>query len=207
MSNQILNRFDKLVPYYDKLAKLVFGSAIRKAQASHLNLIQPQANVLVLGGGTGNWLNDLVNNNPTCHVWYVEASSAMLRRAAINLQHSNQITFIHGTHNDIPDFTFDVVITYFFVDMFNNQELNMLVQQIKGLLKNDGLWLVSDFVEQKTWHKLLLWVMYLFFRLTRAVDAKALPAWDTVIQECSFLSISNDSFYGHFIHSRVYAVG
>lgn len=206
MSNQVLNRFDKLVPYYDKLAKLVFGSAIRKAQVSNLNLIQPQANVLVLGGGTGDWLNDLINNNPTCHVWYVEASSAMLKRAAINLQHSNQITFIHGTHNNIPDFTFDVVITHFFVDMFNNQELKMLARQFKRILKKDGLWLVSDFVEQKTWHKLLLWVMYLFFRSAGVIDAKALPAWDTVIRRCAFLSIAYDSFYGHFIHSRVYTV-
>lgn len=206
MPNQILNRFDKLVPYYDKLAKLVFGSAIRKAQVNNLNLIQPQANVLVLGGGTGDWLNDLVNNNPTCHVWYVEASSAMLRRAVINLRNSNQVTFIHGTHNDIPDVTFDAIITHFFVDMFIDQELKMLVQQFKGILKKDGLWLVSDFVEQKIWHKLLLRIMYLFFRSAGALDAKALPAWDTVFREGAFLSIANDSFYGHFIHSRVYAV-
>ena len=73
-----MNNFDSVAGYYDKLSILVFGTAMRRAQTAHLHDIPLGRNVLILGGGTGWLLSELSAVNPTCKVWYIDASSKMI---------------------------------------------------------------------------------------------------------------------------------
>ena len=70
--------FDLIAPYYDSLARLVFGDSIRHCQLEYLDKIPPGAQVLILGGGTGWLLGELMKINPSCRVWYLESSIKML---------------------------------------------------------------------------------------------------------------------------------
>lgn len=205
MKQASLDRFNRIAPIYDRLARLVFGNTILRSQKENLEVIPPRAKVLVLGGGSGKWLNDLLFSNGSCAVYFIEASSTMLERAKNNSHYVDRVTFIHGTQNDIPAGEFDVVITHFFLDMFSQPELEYFVSLVKSTLKTKGLWIVADFEENKLWHRILLNVMYSFFNLMGAIDEKSLVNWDSVLLSKSFECLRSTSLYGSFIHSRIYS--
>ncbi|MGB4971920.1 MAG: class I SAM-dependent methyltransferase, partial [Cyclobacteriaceae bacterium] len=123
MAASQLNRFDRVASFYDRLTGFVFWGSLIKAQECNLEAISDNSDVLVLGGGTGNFLNKLLSRNNGCRIWYVEASQKMIERAKKNLNFTDRIIFIHGTHENLPEQKFDVVITHFFVDLFTEQEL------------------------------------------------------------------------------------
>ena len=198
-----LNRFNWIAPYYDTLTCLVFGNTIWKAQTGYLNYVPPHATVLVLGGGSGKWLRDLLQRNETCQICFVEASSKMVELAKKNLK-SDRVRFVHGTEHDLQEERFDVVITQFFVDMYNDYQLSQLLLQIKSTLNNGAIYLVSDFENSKFWHKAFSRIMYLFFNLSNSIDVRSLPNWNSVFIHSSLRCIDSTSYYGNFIKSRVY---
>lgn len=204
MNGSALNRFDRVAPFYDVLAGIAFGNSIKKAQEFNLDTITDGSDVLVLGGGTGKFLVKLLNRNSKCKIWYVEASEKMIDKAKNNLTFSDQVVFIHGTHENLPKLKFDVVITHFFVDMFSEHELTAISFQFHNLLKADGQWLVADFVNHKYWHKVILKLMYLFFNILGILDLKSLADWNRVIQSQCFKKTREAAFYKDFINAVTY---
>jgi ubiquinone/menaquinone biosynthesis C-methylase UbiE len=199
-----MNNFDSVARYYDLLARIVFGNSIVKSQVHFLDLIKPSSNVLILGGGTGWILDELKRKGKTINVWYIEMSDEMISRARKKNDSSLNVHFIHGSESDIPhDVLFDVVITNFFLDLFKHDKLKNVIDTIHFSLKPDGIWFVSDFVNGKWWHKILLWIMYRFFKLTASINASELPQWEKLmtLTGCEMYS---HSFFNRFIKSSVY---
>ena len=198
------NGFDRLAPVYDRLARLVYGSSIIKAQTCSLTSIPSAAKVLILGGGTGKMLTDLVNLKPDCEVWYIEASARMMVMARERKVRAN-IHFIHGTITALPDVKFDVVITHFFLDLFSAPTLRMMIPTILLVSKPTVLWLASDFVNHgKWWEHVLLKIMYLFFRQVCSIEGDRLPEWNRIIFDAGLKKIRTNYFYGGFIESSVF---
>ncbi len=202
--NRGLNRFNWIAPYYDSLAKLIFGKSIFKAQTCHLKSIPAHARVLVLGGGSGKWLNELLQTNHTCKIWYVEASSAMLERAKANIANASQVSFIHGTERNLPELQFDVVITHFFLDLFNNLQLDSLIHLVEGNSTVSLLWIVSDFEKSRWWHKMLLKLMFLFFNISGTMENRKLPDWNAILKSHQFTISETKALCGDFIQCRLY---
>lgn len=203
-----LNGFNGVARYYDTLKNMVFGKAIHESQISFLTAVPSGAKVLILGGGSGEILPVLSKMNPAADIWFVEASSEMLRLAArrVYAKAGGRVRFIHGTENDLPaEVVFDAVITHFFLDLFPDQKLMRLCMGIRKRLHPGGLWLVSDFVEgRQTWQRILLWLMYRFFSLTSRVEAGRLPDWMGHLQANGMEEVSSRVFYRGFIHSGLY---
>lgn len=200
-----LNRFNSIAPFYDRLADVVFGGAIRKSQHCFIDHIPPRAKILIIGGGTGELLPPLFLHAGDAEVWYIEASSEMIRRAASRISGKHCVHFIHGTQNDIPDpVKFDVVITNFFLDVFSLPELHDVVAKIASHTSETGKWLVSDFVCVERWHKVALTTMYWFFALTTGLKTKALPPWFEIISVRGFSKTSDKDFFNGFIKSACF---
>lgn len=199
-----LDRFNWIAPYYDRLANFIFGKSILGAQLCHLKYIPVNANILVLGGGTGKWILELIKTDKTCKIWFVEASSKMLDRAKDNLKNVKQMSFIHGTENEVPNLHFDVIVTHFFLDMFTNQQLHNLIGQLAKNPNSPSLWIVADFEKSKYWHSLLLRFMFLFFKLSGTIENNELPDWNAILKSHHFKIAEAKSFYGEFIQCRLY---
>src|SRR5688572_7103812 len=104
------NNFDLIANVYDQLARLIFGKELLKAQCYFLNKVSPDADVLILGGGSGELLNILIRQNPTCRIWYIDASFEMIASAKARIGITQRVIFVHGTEDSIPqDQRFDVV--------------------------------------------------------------------------------------------------
>jgi ubiquinone/menaquinone biosynthesis C-methylase UbiE len=203
-----LNRFNWISPGYDLLTKLIFGRHLQNAQLYYLKEIPQKSNVLVIGGGTGWLLRELVRINPTCRIWYIEASASMIvaARKKISDAQQKQIFYIHGTEDSIPrEIKYDVVITNFFLDLFSLSTLPSVILKIKTTLSLSGVWFVCDFVHQhKWWQKSLLSTMYLFFRLTCGIESRSLPSWEHSLKEAGLKEARSEFFYSSFIKSALF---
>lgn len=200
-----LDKFNWLAGIYDSLVRVVFGRSLYEAQLVYLEKIPKEANVLFLGGGTGQALKHLLSVHPTCTVWYVEASSSMIEKATKcvgEISAMKRVHFIHGTHESVPEsIRFDVVVANFFLDLFY-EELPNVIAKIKDSLRNNGQLLVTDFVDGgKNWQRVMLRLMYWFFRITCGIEARRLPPWEQRLFEYGFIKEDYETFFNDFIKS------
>lgn len=203
-----LDRFNWIAPHYDVMSRLVFGRAIFSSQVWALKSIPPDSAVLVLGGGSGAILPVLNRISPACRIWYIEASSEMLARARATVEDAakDNIVFIHGTENAIPDaLRFDAIVTNFLLDLFPEGDVWAICRTLYEKLKREGIWLASDFVDGgRWWQRAMLWLMYRFFLVTCNIKASRLPEWQHQIRSVGMVEIDSENFYCRFIKSVVY---
>ena len=146
-----LNRFDIIAPIYGPLVKLFFGQAHLKSQKIFFNEIPDASSILILGGGAGNVLIELLFLKPVCKICYIEASGKMILLAKKKCNNLDNIRFIHGTQENIPDQKFDVVITNFYFDLFKNDTLQSIIKKIDKSLQINSQWFITDFVDGGKW--------------------------------------------------------
>jgi len=209
--------FDKVAPVYDSLASLVYGKAIRKAQQCFLSSLQFHDNVLIIGGGSGWILKDLLLQSKVKHISYLEASSKMLqsahrqyRQLKIKFPNSARVDFFHGSIEALPVHRqYNAVLTFFLFDLYSQADAQQLANGIDQRLEKNALWLFADFEVQpyrwsRWWQQLLLQLMLHFFRFTTPLRIETLPNYDHLLANCGWRRQQSAYFYGRFIRSTVY---
>jgi tRNA (cmo5U34)-methyltransferase len=207
------NNFSSISKFYDALGFLVFGNALKKSQLYFMNKIPPHSKVLVVGGGTGWFLEELVKITSLQKVVYVEASIQMMklsqqRIAAINPR--TELAFINSPIETISlDEKFDVIITNYFLDLFREDQSASIAAHLLLTLNSKGIWMVTDFKVNpkfihKIWQKALLRIMYLFFRYTSGIEANRLPDLPLIFKQLNLKKIYSEEFFSGMMESAVY---
>lgn len=201
--------FDRVASFYDPLARLVFGSSLQDAQNWLLTFIPKDSTILIIGGGSGWILEQILQYTSPKHILYLEASAAMLQKARNRNHGKAQVEFRLGTDASLrADEQFNVIITPFILDLFPPNRLSQLMHRLNQVLAPKGLWLFTDFwpIHQKLpfWQKLLKRSMYLFFGFLSKVQAKQLPDYQRHFDELSLQELHTCSFYKGFIQSKVF---
>lgn len=216
VSKQRSFSFGRTAWFYDFLARLVFGGAIRRSQTALLPFIPAQARVLIVGGGTGWLLEDLARRTGNLKIVYLELSSRMLARAQKKLGHLPShllvVEFRQGTETDLkPEEIFDVIFTPFVLDLYSEMELQTMLKNLQQHLSPGGLWLLTDFFIaphltgwQKYWRHRLAQTMYLFFGWLIGLPTRTLPNLELLLQKLALKHINTQPFYFGFIQARVY---
>lgn len=201
------NQFDRVARVYDRLAKLVFGTSIVASQQFFLREIPANARILILGGGTGWILNEIAAATTACEIWYIDASEKMIEQAKNANANLLPVHFIHGTEDDIPPtVSFDILITNFYLDLFDERELYSVLDKITQSLTGEVRWIVTDFLDRKRWwQSLMLNAMYSFFRIVTGLENRRLPDWNLAIQRNGFAKIGSRLFYRGFIEAAIFA--
>lgn len=201
--------FSKLSGIYDSIATIVFGQAILISQKAHLESIPSGSNILIVGGGTGKILTEILSNNPEAKIVYLEISQGMIEKAKRRIKSmkcSGNVQFILGGMDDLPKLTkYDVVITAYFLDMFSNDSVYDIMKKLNNSLINNGSWLFIDF--RKTdlgWQKLLMKIMYYFFRISCSIEAKHLPETKSRFVQLGFVNSKSELFYHGMIEAINY---
>jgi tRNA (cmo5U34)-methyltransferase len=201
-----LNGFDHIAGLYDTLARIVFGRRIVQAQRYFLEDVADGSKVLILGGGTGWLLGELLSHKPNVEVWYVDASQRMIALSREKINDKGNVHFIHGTEQDIPsEISVDIVITNFYLDLFSNEALKKILPDIATRMKENARWIATDFVYRGTWWQAaLLQVMYWFFRAVGAIESSRLPAWEEALQQAGWIPMKEKMFFRGFIKTAVH---
>lgn len=203
--------FNFIAPFYDRLAALVFGQTLKKAQIALLSTLPQNASVLIVGGGTGWIVEEVLHQCNPRWIVYLEASEQMLRLTKQRLQQHPQgalVSLRHGTETAlVPNEQFDVILTPFVLDLFPPQRLRgQFIPSVFNVLANGGYWLITDFVSTPVWwHRGLAWAMYAFFGTIAGVRAHKLPDWPALMTQYPTLTCRrSQTWWRGFITSHLY---
>jgi len=203
----VASNYDNAAWFYDSLARLIYGKALIKAQVYLLQYIQPNTNILIVGGGTGWILEELTKIHPSgLTIVYVEISAKMTALSQKRNTGDNQVTFVNDAIENVNlSANFDAVITPFLFDNFTEQTLQKVFNHINTQLKPNGIWLNSDFqLTGKWWQKALLRSMILFFRALCRIESNHIHAIEPYFIQNGYSVITAKTFFGEFIVSKVY---
>lgn len=203
--------FDLIAPYYNFLEKLVFGRKLIAAQNHFQREISGAKSVLVLGGGNGNAILELLNTTTIKRIDYLEASEKMIKRAfKKNRIHSNRINFIHDNAlNYTIQKKYDVILMPFFLDCFMQNQVDSLLLKCYKNLSSDGCVIITDFSVPKEnkvntlLGKIVIGIMYAFFRFFKALESKKLPDFDQAIRCAGFIELNKVAFLHGLIFSCI----
>lgn len=207
------NNFDRIAFLYDRLAKLIFSSSIKNAQLVHLDVIPDKGKVLIIGGGTGWILNEIFKKKLDVHITYIELSQKMLHSSKRSVSKSkvSQVHFIHGDEESLKllKSQFDVIITNFFLDVFQEKRLLKVMYDLKLLLNQDGFWINTDFVKHydsgyNFWKRGLIKIMYIFFRILCNVEGSRLLNFKEYFSTLELNHMDNQRFFYDMIHADLY---
>lgn len=199
--------YDNSASFYDALSRLVFGRALVNAQVYLLPYIPQNANVLVIGGGTGWILDEITRIHPSgLNITYVEISANMMALSSKRNIGGNKVVFINKAIQQAElSPSFDVVITPFLFDNFTEAHLPGVFGHIHRALKPGGLWLYTDFqLTGRWWQYLLLKSMLLFFKVLCGVESWRLPDVGKQFASFGYSTVEEKSFFKDFVVSRVY---
>ncbi len=200
--------FNSIAFFYDPLSRLVYGKSIRNAQIHLLSFIPPEANVLIIGGGTG-WIIDEVTkiHSSGLRITYVDNSSKMIERSRKRKTGRNQFTFVEATIEELllEPKQYDAVLTPFVFDVFSQSTAKEVFFKLEQSLKSGGLWLYCDFQltsTSKYWQKALIKLMYRFFRTTCKIEATKLPVISPYFS--TYKNITHKEYCKNFISVQVF---
>ncbi|MEP6466928.1 MAG: class I SAM-dependent methyltransferase [Parafilimonas sp.] len=200
------NNYNAIASFYDVISRLVYKNAIVQAQIFLIQLIDDNNKVLIVGGGTG-WILEEISklNKQNISIVYVEKSAAMI---ALAKKRNYKNINVHFIEKGIEDYAvldqFNIIITPFLFDNFLKQKIDVVFKKLSQLLKQNGVWLYADFVNDKTnkklWQQLLLKTMYIFFRITTNIETQELINMRPYFEK-DYTLLSQAFFYKSFIQA------
>ena len=207
-------RFDPLARVYHALEVLAFGGDLARARFQFLDQLADRRSILILGEGDGRCLARLLPLAPAARIHCVDASPAMLARAAARIAGQpgrERVTWecADALTVEFPAAQYDAVITLFFLDCFDRSSATGLVTRIRTALQPGAVWLFADFVlperglarlRARVW----LAVLYAFFRWQTGLRTRALPPSEELIRQAGFDSRQFRDFQWGFLRSSLF---
>lgn len=200
--------YDLIARIYDPLSRLVFGRTLMRAQEVLLPCIPPGSRILIVGGGTGWVLERISAIYPQGLVIdYVEPSARMMelsrqRSCCENVVRFHQVPIEQFTSEE----RYGIVITPFLFDNFSQDHARRVFDHISAMQDRASLWLYTDYhitAYSPFWQRILLWIMYLFFRIVTGVESRRMPEMEPLFARGHEPAFSK-SFYTGFIVSTAY---
>ncbi|MDH5474445.1 MAG: class I SAM-dependent methyltransferase [Cyclobacteriaceae bacterium] len=202
------NGFDFISSSYDRAAKIFFGNDIKKAQCHYITNIPEGATILILGGGTGWILNEIFNRRSSVNIIYVDTSERMIAKAKKTVDNKwlSQLIFINDTYQSVDSKVhFDIIFTPFFLDMFKENDISVIINDLSIQLTENGAWINTDFTNTTIWYqKIVVKMMYIFFRVVCGISAMKLPNFEKIFKQNGFLFYRSAFFHNGMIKSIIY---
>jgi ubiquinone/menaquinone biosynthesis C-methylase UbiE len=172
---------------YDWLAKIVFGRKQELAMQAFLSIIPDTAKILVVGGGTGKIIDYLRILHKQLEIDFVEPSANMMCQAKKREISHLQINFYQQSILEFQTVDYDVVLTSFFFDQFTDGQAQLILQHLRPKLRSNGILIFSDFINTKhIWDKLVIRLMFYFFRLTANIKTNNFPSYNYLFSALGF---------------------
>jgi ubiquinone/menaquinone biosynthesis C-methylase UbiE len=205
----VKNNYNRIAPFYDRLVHFAFGDCQKKAQIAQLNQIDEKAKVLVVGGGSGLFLPELFRLKPAVKIDYLEPAPRMNRLAKNRLSRQELAEFQLLEESlekaDLKQGDYDVILTFFFFDLFPINKSKQLHAKLFKSLKKDGIWLIADFKPpQNKKQRLLIKSMFLFLHFTVKAQQKSIYSYEKLFSKQHFKLEQHKSHCNNLFFSSAY---
>jgi SAM-dependent methyltransferase len=189
--------FDLLAPVYRWMEIICAGEKMHRCRTAFLDEIPPPQKILLLGEGHGRALAECRRRFDGAEITCVDASEKMLEQARRQLRRENlDARRVEWIQADIltwspPPKTYDLIVTNFFFDCFCPDQLAQMIPGIAAGATSHANWLLADFQIPAAGLKrfrarLILRLLYTFFRLTTRLSANAITKPDPFFQKAGF---------------------
>ena len=196
--------FNRIYWFYDFLAKLVFGNTLEKAKRALLFILKEGDHVLIVGGGTGAILTYMDSLGIKLTIDFIEPSQGMIGKAKMRHVNNLQLAFYGKPIEAFDGESYDVIITEFFLDLFEGKKIENLLFKIEPMLKERGYWIDIDFRKpRKVYHKVLLKLMFIFFHWSVNMKANSLQSTESLFLKRGIATKKEVSFMDSFVTSRL----
>lgn len=200
-----MNNYNRIASFYDSLARLIFGKKLLQAKRNFLHTIPENSYILIIGGGTGDIMNDILKDRKGCMIDFIEPSEKMISIAEKNVSQEGKtrVRFIHGDQRDIPAAaTYDAVITFFVLDLFPQQIAQAFAETVNAHLRQNGIWLFADFFRTKNiFQRFILWLMYRFFKVATHIQSSHVPDYEAIFSNMHFTKEDEYPVMNGFVRS------
>ncbi|HTA81775.1 MAG TPA: class I SAM-dependent methyltransferase [Bacteroidia bacterium] len=211
---EIRKGFNFLAPWYDVMSTVLSFNAIHRSQKWLVKQSPKGLNVLIIGGGTGRPLMEMLQHNVAVKYCYVDISDKMIESAKQKLNKRfpdkiDSVQFIRGSYTDIPTENFDLIVTPCFLDCFAEDELTIVMNTLHNHLAPNGTWLFADFnIPSPKLPGLLSGVVIrllcIFFNMVCKLGVKGLPDFSERFSNLGYKKACEKYFFAGLLVGRVY---
>lgn len=218
-AESVARGFDRLSRCYGPLTRLFPGDGIAASQRAFLRDVCGCSRALVIGGGSGRFVNDLLAAGFVGHVLNIDLSRGMLERTRRRLgrrapQALSRVECRLGDVSSLrPSERFDLICTHCFLDLFEESRLRRVIDRLDESLAPDGLWWCSDFTPpaggpvRRGAQRLTLSALYTFFRMTCSIDARRLPPIEDELGRLGYEVVQRREFSAGWLWSGLFRRG
>jgi ubiquinone/menaquinone biosynthesis C-methylase UbiE len=204
--------FDVLAPHYRWMEFVSAGDKLQRCRTAFLGRMAAVTNVLIFGEGNGRFLLECQRKYPDAKITVVDASGRMLARARKRLTgHGINCERIEFTCADALTWTppapaFDLIVTHFFLDCFRPDQVESLIATLARAASPNANWLLGDFQcapagLPRYRSRLILWLLYRFFRIATGLPATTLTPPDVFLEQHGFKLREREVYDWGLLHS------
>jgi ubiquinone/menaquinone biosynthesis C-methylase UbiE len=186
-------RFGRLARAYRWMEYFSFGLYLQRCRRLRIAEMGACRRALVYGDGDGRFLAELVGSAQEMRITAVDASNEMLRQAAKRLPSEARPRLVQADAltcevSAFPEAPFDLVVSHFFVDCFDEEELSRLLARVNTAAAEGAMWVVSDFAipqrpVARQLGRLVVGGLYLAFGLLTGLRTRRLPDHGRLMRE------------------------
>lgn len=184
--------FDRLAPLYQTMERIFAGTKMQQCRMNFLHEIPSPRRILLAGEGHGRLLPACARAFPEARIVVVDSSERMLDIAR-KRSTGNNIDFVHADllYWEPQQGGFDLIVTHFLLDCFAEDELALLIARLGLLAHPCAHWLLADFRVPDSGvaamrARMILAMLYRFFRITCGISADSLASPDAALAEAGF---------------------
>ncbi|MGA7412924.1 MAG: class I SAM-dependent methyltransferase [Bryobacteraceae bacterium] len=208
---------DPIARLYRWIEYAAFGPVLERTRLHWLGDLNGAQRVLLLGDGDGRFLSRFASTYPAAEVHYIDSSARMLDLARRRVRRaeragSDRVIFTQGNalRTALPGQDYDLVVSHFFLDCFDESELSRLAAHIGPRLAPNVRWVVSDFREPRHGpmapvFQLYLRLMFLFFHYTSGLETRRLADYSAFLKRLGLVRNRKATNLGGFVFSEIWS--
>lgn len=212
---RIQKGFNLIAPVYDFFATLFFANLLHRAQTFHTAQLKKAKKTLIVGGGTGKILAELIKSKVSDKYHYIDISPKMIaltkKRISSMKLSSLEIVFECSPIEEAHTTTYDLIVTPFVLDSLDKDTLPLVFEKLRASLSPKGEWLFVDFHipsgKMRFVSKAIIKILYFAFNLLCSLRVYSLPPFEKYFAKYGFTLLSEKFFLKSLLVSRVYRLG
>jgi hypothetical protein len=196
--------FNFLGHFYNPLKQFFLANTPEKVISKSVPYFGKHQNILVVGGGADNTVQELIKNACCSEITHLDISSVLSEKAKLRIPSAQNrknvnVNFVVCAFLEYePEIKYDAMVFPFYLDLFFTQEVIENINKAKGLLSSNSSIYVIDFAASKdlNWfNDGVVKLLYLLFYPLTNVFRKSTPDYNTLFLNNGFVKKRELAFY------------